>query len=482
MANTIPSVGKDRNWVQVLKRVMESAWGGVSVSHIDIPPVALNNEYIRAVDVAGTSTINLIKANASDQTEYAGAVHVYPSVVDLRASTSSLLSVDAAGNVAVASSANNVSIGGFVNNYKRVTFSSQSGVTSAQNRVFWISDGDYTVVSVSEIHSTAETTAATLTGYVEKVTGTLPAGFGVSVQATPFNFKGTANTLQTSNASTTASAIRIVAGDRLSYFRSTTPTQLVGITITVVLAPGNRNTQITSYTTAAMSVDQVMFVANRPYTVTRIDFACANPSTGAATLQLHKDTGTDAPGAGTATLLATAFDLQTAANTVVNGTPSATAADLVLAPGDRISLNFTGTVTGLTGCIVTITMSGGVSRVEETYRASAQSLHSDSVFFLADQAYEGIAASAVWSTAAAGGNNAQITIARGTDAPGAGTDLIALDTNAGFQIDGTANTVEVGTWKDSRFNFLMPGDRLCVDFTATTTLVGFCCTVSLRPA
>ena len=482
MANTIPSVGKDRNWLNVLKRVMESAWGGVNVSQIDIPPIALNNEYIRAVDVAGTSTINLLKANASDQTEYAGAVHVYPSVVDLRASTSSLLSIDAAGNVAVASAANSVSIGGFVGNYKRVTFSSQSGVTAAQNRAFWISDDNYTVVAVHEIHSTAETTAATLTGYVEKVTGTSLSGFGTSVQATPFNYKGTANTLQSSLPSATASAIRIVAGDRLAYFRSGTTTELAGVSITVVLAPGNRNTQISCHLTAAMSVDQTIFVANRPYTITRIDFVNQNPSTGAATVQLHKDVSTDAPGAGTATLLTTAFDLQTAAATVVTGVPTATAANLVLAPGDRIALNFTGTVTGLTGFLVTITLSGGVSREEVVYHAVSNANHADSVIFLADQAYEVIASSAVWSTAGAGGNNAQLTIARGTDAPGAGTDLLALDTNAGFQIDGTANTVEVGTYIDTRFNFLMPGDRLCVDFTATTTLVGFLTTVSLRPA
>jgi len=57
-----------------------------------------------------------------------------------------------------------------------------------------------------------------------------------------------------------------------------------------------------------------------------------------------------------------------------------------------------------------------------------------------------------------------------------------MDTNAGFQIDGTANTVEAATFISAGRNFLQTGDRLSLDFTATTTIVGMVCTVTLRNA
>lgn len=50
------------------------------------------------------------------------------------------------------------------------------------------------------------------------------------------------------------------------------------------------------------------------------------------------------------------FDLKGTANTVQTGTLTATTADLQLATGDRLSLDFAGTLTDLAGLLVTVSL------------------------------------------------------------------------------------------------------------------------------
>lgn len=69
----IASAGKIRNRFACLARVMDRAWWGVDVTSRDIAPIALNDEFLTAQNAAGTGTVNLMKANASDQVEL-GAV------------------------------------------------------------------------------------------------------------------------------------------------------------------------------------------------------------------------------------------------------------------------------------------------------------------------------------------------------------------------------------------------------------------------
>ena len=71
------------------------------------------------------------------------------------------------------------------------------------------------------------------------------------------------------------------------------------------------------------------------------------------TLSVSKDTGTQAPGAGTG-LLTAAFDLKAAINTVQAGSLSATEADLILAAGDRLAVVFGGVLTAVAGVVVTV--------------------------------------------------------------------------------------------------------------------------------
>ena len=109
----------------------------------------------------------------------------------------------------------------------------------------------------------------------------------------------------------------------------------------------------------ASLADQCIFIANRAYTVKSITevHSVAGNDAGAVNLQVTKDTSTDAPGAGTDLLTNNAnagFDLKGTANTVQTGTLTATAASLALAAGDRLSLDFAGTLTTLAGVVVTI--------------------------------------------------------------------------------------------------------------------------------
>lgn len=108
-------------------------------------------------------------------------------------------------------------------------------------------------------------------------------------------------------------------------------------------------------------VDQAFFIADRAYQVTRIDevHATAGSDGSAVNLQITKDTGTAAPGAGTDLLTNNTnagFDMKGTANTVQNGTLTGTTASLQLAAGDRLSLDFAGTVTALAGVVVTVTL------------------------------------------------------------------------------------------------------------------------------
>ena len=109
----------------------------------------------------------------------------------------------------------------------------------------------------------------------------------------------------------------------------------------------------------ASLADQAFFIADRAYTVKAIYeiHAVAGNDAGAVNLQVTKDTSTNAPGAGTNLLTNNSnagFDMKGTANTLQTGTLSATAADLELAAGDRLSVDFAGTLTTLAGVVVTV--------------------------------------------------------------------------------------------------------------------------------
>lgn len=111
------------------------------------------------------------------------------------------------------------------------------------------------------------------------------------------------------------------------------------------------------FTGTPAATDQAFFVAPRAMRVKSISCVFSAAAGGVSKLQVTKDTSTNAPGAG-ADLLTnntnTGFDLNAAANTSQVGTLTATAADLDLAAGDRLSVDFGHLIQSSAGIVVTV--------------------------------------------------------------------------------------------------------------------------------
>jgi hypothetical protein len=117
---------------------------------------------------------------------------------------------------------------------------------------------------------------------------------------------------------------------------------------------------------------------------------------------------------------------------------------------------------------------------------AAAGAQTDRVFFQCPvgHAYEVTAISEIHSAAGTNGSavSIQVTKDTGTDAPGAGTDLLTNNTGAGFDAKGTANTTQAGTLTATiATRRLAAGNRLSVDYAGTlTALAGVIITVVLK--
>lgn len=361
---------------------------------------------------------------------------------------------------------------------------------SLVDQPFFIADRAYKVEAIYEIHKTLASSGPTTVAVKKAADGTAVAS-GTTLMTGTFDLTGTNDTLQTATLSGTAASLLLAENDRLGVDVTGTITALAGMTIAVVLSPGHASETVSFYLEATGDIidAEAFFTASRPSIITSIKWshAVAGDDGGGLKAQIVKDTATDAPGAGTDILTNESnagFDAQAAADTIIEGTLTGTAATLRMDPGDRLSLDFAGTTTTLAGVCLIVEFEPLYDRKEVIYELAANGNLIDETFFIADRAYEVILATEVHATAGNdGGNvNVQLVIDKATDVPGGGTDLISLDTNRGFLLKGAANTVQVATWKDTRFNIMLAGDRLAVDFGGTlTTLAGVEVTVSLRP-
>jgi hypothetical protein len=118
------------------------------------------------------------------------------------------------------------------------------------------------------------------------------------------------------------------------------------------------------------------------------------------------------------------------------------------------------------------------------FRQSRGETLTDLAFFLATRAYKVVGVRCVYDTAGtdASAVNVQVTKDTGTNAPGAGTDLLTNNTNAGFNLKATANTPQTGTLVTTAGATTMAaGDRLSLDFAGTlTALAGLVVEVDLE--
>ena len=111
-----------------------------------------------------------------------------------------------------------------------------------------------------------------------------------------------------------------------------------------------------SYPIDANSVDSFIFIAPFPCKVTGISeiHAVAGSDSGDVTLTVRRCQGTEGPTAGDDLLGAAKIDLKGTANTVQSPDLTETSENLILAAGDRLSVDFTGTLTSLAGGVVTV--------------------------------------------------------------------------------------------------------------------------------
>lgn len=107
----------------------------------------------------------------------------------------------------------------------------------------------------------------------------------------------------------------------------------------------------------ANSVDENVFIASDNWQITHIEevHSVAGNDESAVNVTVRNCEGTDAPSAGNDTLQAV-IDLKGTANTVQAGNLTATTADLQLSDGDRLALDYSGTLTNLAGGSITIHM------------------------------------------------------------------------------------------------------------------------------
>ena len=117
---------------------------------------------------------------------------------------------------------------------------------------------------------------------------------------------------------------------------------------------GNASLMCATYVmnTTPAATDAVFFVATRPLILMTASQIHSVAAGGASTLQIVKDTSTNAPGAGT-DLLTAAFDLNATANTVQAGSLTTTVATKTFAAGDRLSVDYADAVQASAGVVVT---------------------------------------------------------------------------------------------------------------------------------
>ena len=97
--------------------------------------------------------------------------------------------------------------------------------------------------------------------------------------------------------------------------------------------------------------DSLQWIAPRRCTLARVKEVHSVVGGSGADCQIRRCQGTEAPGAGDA-LLTSALDLTTTVNTTVQGTLTATAANLVFEEGDRVGFDIGGTIGSYSGVIV----------------------------------------------------------------------------------------------------------------------------------
>lgn len=231
---------------------------------------------------------------------------------------------------------------------------------------------------------------------------------------------------------------------------------------------------------------------NERYRVVSISWIHTTQSSVSGTAYVEKTPTGIAIGKGT-TLMSGTFALSTIANSTVTAATLTTTntgdsdnPDLILNPGDQLSVVIAGTITSLAGVCCTVVLAPlGVSCKTATYYMNANAdMVQGQAFFVANRAYGNVLNVGVRFSTASSVSGLKLTVTKDTSttAPGGGTSLLTNNTNAGVLVTGTANTTLTGTMSATAATIrVASGDRLSIEFSGgtLTALVGLVVTVSI---
>jgi hypothetical protein len=379
--------------------------------------------------------------------------------------------------------------------HRSITFYLAPSAGQATQR-FFIAPSPMEIRAISVSYATAD--GGSNTAFITKEGPAQVPGSGVSVMTGTFNMSSTINTAQWAVLPVRSNpgvygvgepAIALNTGEMLSLKLANAPSTLAGVAVTVYCTPSTDPGPILYNVNANGSLaTQYIGLVNRYVTITGVQMVWSAPGTdpGAVTFDITHETGTTASGAGNS-ILSVAQSMKGVANTPVNVPLSATASRLLMAPGDRLSVKPAGTLTGLQGVVIVVSiaptaalMVPGFSVPPDVtfadYIQNTNASQTNQAFFgPSDQDYEIADASFVWGTAGSGTIN--VTIDPPGTAPGAGATALTDVTTTG------TNTVAVGIRSVSRRALLVPaGGLLSVKYGGTLgTLANVAACISLSP-
>jgi hypothetical protein len=359
---------------------------------------------------------------------------------------------------------------------------------------FFIADRHYKIHGIEEVHATAANDSGAVTAIIRRCEGTETVTEGHAL-CSAFSLKGTKDTVQAATlvdddyrADVNDLTLELNEGDRLAIDFTGVLTTLANVVVTVEMSPSNESETVDIYIPANGDLaDQAFYIATRPMRVVGIKqiHGTLGSHGSAVTLQVSKLLSTEAAGSGTVLLTNNSdagFNLKSTINAVQEGALATSLATRRLAAGNRLALEFTGTLTAVAGLCVSVELEPAYDREEVVFNLeAAASLGTDACIFIADRNYRIIGAKQSHATANGGALNLQLEVCTGTTAPGSGTDLLSNNTSNGFDLNATADTVQSASWQDVEANYLQEGDRLAISFSTTmTSLAGLNVVVALE--
>ena len=353
---------------------------------------------------------------------------------------------------------------------------------------FFCNCNDVTPLQIVAITCTFGTTAGSAsTGYVSKeIQG--QAAPGSTCMSGTFNLNATANTPQTATLAGNWGypSLTLYPGEQLT-FNISAVAALANLYVTVWVRPAT-GTRVAQYVRVAngdiatFTMD-LNIIPGSTIRAVAMRWGTAGTNSGTVTMDITKDTSTNAPGAGTS-ILAAAQSVKGTANTTVYPALSTTAGILTMAAGDRLAAKTAGTLTALAQLVITVFYTSGPDNHLVVPIALWDGVATDRTVFLANGGYIVSDCWETWSTASTS-NTQLLTKDTSTTAPGAGTGLQTDNTNAGILTSATANT-PVGSLLLSAVStkptlWLASGDRLGLKNGSTTgALAGSFIAVLLR--